>query len=137
MIHEFYAKLRQSPIAPMFTERSPEEAEDRSASFFIRVLGGDDRYHQVYGAPRMRARHLGFRITEAHRQIWLQLFFDVLDHPQGFTFPSQYKQEFKDYLDIFSRWMVNSSENSSEDSSEKSSENSSEDSSEKSSEDSF
>ena len=108
MIHQFYEGLHNSEIAPMFSRSSHERSVERSSAFFIQLLGGPtDEYRRRYGAPRMRARHLPFVITEERRKIWLQTFFETLHHPRGFTFPPEHLDDFKTYLDTFSRWMLN------------------------------
>lgn len=107
MIWEFYILLHQSPIQEMFSRRPIEESAERSSAFFIQLFGGPQTYRKRYGEPKMRARHLPFRITEKHRIIWRDTFFQVLDHPQNFYFPKEHIEEFKLYLDTFSRWMVN------------------------------
>ena len=111
MIDEFYTHLEKSSLAPMFSPSTHERSVARSSAFFIQLLGGaKDFYTKKYGPPRMRARHLPFVITEQRRQVWLKTFFYTLDHPQGFVFPAPHLSDFKEYLDTFSKWMVNSSE---------------------------
>ncbi|MCY4443332.1 MAG: hypothetical protein OXC44_00820 [Proteobacteria bacterium] len=108
MISEFYHALHQSSIKEMFQKRPIEESIARSSAFFIQLMGGEQIYRQRYGEPKLRARHLPFRITEEARKVWLATFYDVLDHPQTFSFPPHHLKEFKTYLDTFSKWMVNS-----------------------------
>ncbi|MCY4380413.1 MAG: hypothetical protein OXC40_02435 [Proteobacteria bacterium] len=107
MIIQFYSALKQSAISPMFERRSFDEAVDRSAKYFCQLLGGPPLYQKKYGPPKLRARHLPFVISESSRQIWLSTFYDVLEHPKGFTFPREHLEEFKEFLNTFSRWMVN------------------------------
>lgn len=107
MIREFYGKLHTSPIKAMFAGRGLEESVARNSAYFIWLLGGPPLFQEQYGPPRLRARHLPFIITESSRQIWLDTFLDVLDHPQGFTFPREHLDNFKQFLRTFSKWMVN------------------------------
>lgn len=109
MIGEFYEKLLNSPISPMF-KTDIKTAVDRSASFFVQLLGGPAYYNSKYGSPRMRMRHLPFRINEKHRLIWLECFYQTLDNPQSFDFPPSELSDFKEFLDEFSKWMVNSAD---------------------------
>ena len=106
MIGEFYGRLKESSIAPMFV-RDISESVDRSASFFVQLLGGPAYYNTKFGNPRMRVRHLPFRINEESRLVWLKCFYETLDSPKKFNFPSEHLDEFKQFLDDFSRWMVN------------------------------
>ena len=106
MLRDFYLKLGASAIAGMFP-RELLRASEKSALFFIGLLGGPPLYAETYGAPRMRARHLPFRITEAHRREWLACFDSVLEQPELYDFPRQHLEGFKKFLEGFSAWMVN------------------------------
>jgi len=106
MLRDFYLKLGASAISGMFP-RELVQASEKSALFFIGLLGGPPLYMQTYGPPRMRARHLPFRITDAHRREWLSCFDAVLEHPERYNFPQQHLEGFKKFLEGFSAWMVN------------------------------
>ncbi|MDQ3234656.1 MAG: hypothetical protein M3Q07_22860 [Pseudobdellovibrionaceae bacterium] len=109
MLRDVYEKLGASAIAGMFP-RELVRASEKSALFFIGLLGGPPVYMQTYGPPRMRARHLPFCITEAHRREWLACFYAVLEHPERYQFPEEHLEGFKRFLDGFSGWMVNTDE---------------------------
>lgn len=106
MLEDVYREIEQSPIRSMFP---PDMilASQRSAAFFVQVLGGPPMYHQLYGNPAMRARHLRFPIDESARQIWLNCFHRVLEHSEKYNFPDQHLDGFRTFLDEFSKWMVN------------------------------
>jgi hemoglobin len=109
MLRDFYLQLGESAIAGMFP-RELARASEKSALFFIGLLGGPPIYMETYGPPRMRARHLPFRITDAHRREWLACFYRVLEHPELYQFPKEHLEGFKRFLDGFSGWMVNTVE---------------------------
>ena len=107
MMSDFYVELGKSEVRSLFPSNL-EEASRKSAAFFIGLLGGPPIYVEKYGSPRMRARHLPFEIDESARQVWLSCFKRVLhDADVKYGFPLQHLQGFKDFLDSFSRWMVN------------------------------
>ena len=107
MMSDFYVELGKSEVRYLFPSNL-EEASRKSAAFFIGLLGGPPIYVEKYGSPRMRARHLPFEIDEPARQVWLSCFERVLhDADIKYGFPPQHLQGFKDFLDSFSRWMVN------------------------------
>jgi hemoglobin len=107
MMSDFYKELERSEIRPLFPSNM-EEASQKSAAFFVTILGGPPLYLQKYGPPRMRARHLPFVIDEQARQIWLQCFDKTLEAADvKYQFPLQHMQSFKDFLKSFSAWMVN------------------------------
>ena len=106
MLEAVYAELEQSEIRPMFPD-DMRAASQRSALFFVGVMGGPPLYAELVGPPRMRQRHLPFRIDEPARQIWLDCFKKVLERPEDFAMPPAEVPGFIDFLEAFSAWMVN------------------------------
>lgn len=111
MLEDFYQELAQSEISGMFPVNVPggmKEASKRSAAFFVSVLGGPPLYHQLYGPPMMRKRHMPFEIDEASRQVWVATFRKVVDSGlEKYSFPAEHLPGFYEFLESFSRWMVN------------------------------
>jgi hemoglobin len=107
MMSDFYKELEKSELRPLFPP-DMEEASKKSAAFFVGILGGPPLYAQIYGPPRMRARHIPFEIDEHARQVWLACFDSVLEAAdRKYQFPMEHMQSFKDFLVRFSAWMVN------------------------------
>src|ERR1041384_350445 len=107
MMSDFYKELENSDVRHLFPA-DMEEASQKSAAFFVTILGGPPLYFQKYGPPRMRARHLPFVINERARQIWLTCFDRTLeDADKKYHFPAQHLEGFKEFLKAFSAWMVN------------------------------
>lgn len=107
LIEDFYRELEVSSIRTMFPADMHESAQ-RSAAFFVQLLGGPPEYNERFGNPRMRARHMPFPITEESRLVWLGCFERVLmNAPEKYGFPRQHLENFRGFLDGFSRWMVN------------------------------
>ena len=108
MLEAFYHELEQSSLRHMFP-RDMVNASQKSAAFFVGLLGGPPLYHQRYGNPMMRARHLPFVIDETARQEWLACFDRVLAlAPTKYNFPAEHLPGFRTFLVGFSSWMVNS-----------------------------
>ena len=107
MMSDLYKEVEKSEVRHLFPA-DMEKASQKSALFFITLLGGPPLYLQKYGSPRMRARHLPFEIDEHARQVWLGCFDRVLeDAERKYQFPPQHLAGFKDFLRSFSAWMVN------------------------------
>ena len=106
MIEDLYSELEKSSIRSMFPE-DMHAAAQKSASFFVFLLGGPPLYQERHGAPMMRKRHMEFDIDETARQIWLDCFHKVLEHPEKYHFPPEHLQQFWEFLEKFSAWMVN------------------------------
>ena len=107
MLEDFYILLEDSPLRPLFPD-DMRTAAQRSASFFIQVLGGPPRYSQRHGPPRMRQRHEPFEIDAAARALWLETFERVLARAEErYGFPPEHLPAFRAFLGSFSGWMVN------------------------------
>ena len=107
MCEDFYVAIEETEIRPMFQENI-REASQKLAAFLVFRLGGPPLYQQKYGPPRLRERHLPFRINEKSRQIWLATFQKTLtDADKKYNFPMQHMASFWMFLEEFSAWMVN------------------------------
>src|SRR5262249_12441550 len=107
MMSDFYQELETSSIRRLFPV-DMKGASEKSAAFFVTLLGGAPLYAQRYGTPRMRARHLPFVIDESGRQVWLACFNKTLEGAtEKYQFPAQHLEGFKAFLESFSAWMVN------------------------------
>lgn len=107
MLEDFYRELEQSPLRSMFPQ-DMVAASQKSAAFFVGLLGGPPLYHQRYGPPMMRARHMPFPIDGQARQQWLACFDRVLvDAVEKYNFPEPHLEGFRTFLEGFSGWMVN------------------------------
>ena len=110
MLEDFYRELGSSPIRAMFPQ-DLEASSRKSAAFFAQLFGGPQEYSDRYGPPRMRARHMAFRITPQAREEWLACFERVLGRAvSDYNFPAEHLEGFRSFLRQFSLWMVNTAE---------------------------
>lgn len=110
MFEEFYRELGASAIRSMFPEDLTASSR-KSAAFFTQLLGGPQEYTEHHGPPRMRARHLPFRITPQARAEWLSCFERILARAvDDFAFPAEHLEGFRQFLRKFSEWMVNTAD---------------------------
>lgn len=108
MLEDFYNELEKSSIRNLFPE-DMRKASQKSAAFFVFILGGPPLYQQLHGSPMMRKRHMPFIIDENARQVWLACFRTTLrDADKKYSFPMKHFDSFWNFLDKFSGWMVNS-----------------------------
>ncbi|MEZ4656916.1 MAG: hypothetical protein R2911_05040 [Caldilineaceae bacterium] len=102
MLADFYRELEKSSLRHMFP-RDMVKASQKSAAFFVGLLGGPPLYHQRYGNPMMRARHMPFIIDEPARLEWMACFDRVLaEAPARYNFPAAHVAGFRAFLDGFS-----------------------------------
>ncbi|RJF73223.1 globin [Deinococcus cavernae] len=78
LIGRFYARVGRHPeLIPIFPANLTLTAQKQEA-FLTGFLGGPPLYHQQYGHPRLRARHLPFQITPARARAWLACMREAL-----------------------------------------------------------
>ncbi len=107
MVSDFYDLLVQSEIKELFPKNpiALEKAKEHSADFFIQICGGPDYFNQNRGMPQLNRRHRPFKITAEGREVWLDCYKQVLIKQ---NLPGEVLLSFWNYLDVFSKWMVNS-----------------------------
>lgn len=107
MINDFYDLLVESEIKELFPKNpiALEKAKEHSADFFIQICGGPAYFNKNRGQPKLNQRHQPFKITAEGREVWLNCYKSVL---QKINLPGDVLLSFWNYLDVFSKWMVNS-----------------------------
>ena len=74
LVAAFYRRISGDDLlGPMYPEHDMEGAEERLYLFLCFRFGGDTRYTEQRGHPRLRMRHMSFRIGEAERDRWVEL----------------------------------------------------------------
>lgn len=107
MINDFYDLLVESEIKALFPKNpiALEKAKEHSADFFIQICGGPMYFNKNRGKPQLNRRHLPFKINPEARIVWLNCYKEVL---LKLDLPEEVLESFWNYLDVFSKWMVNS-----------------------------
>lgn len=107
MVSNHYDHLVESKIKDLFPKNpiAIEKAKEHSADFFIQICGGPMYFNKHRGRPMLNKRHLPFKITAEGRTEWLNCYKPVLEK---LDLPENVIQSFWNYLDVFSKWMVNS-----------------------------
>ncbi len=107
MVSDFYDLLVESEIKDLFPKNPIvlEKAKEHSADFFIQICGGPKYFNQNRGMPKLNQRHQPFKITSEGRDAWLNCYKLVLEK---LDLPENVIESFWNYLDVFSKWMVNS-----------------------------
>jgi hemoglobin len=71
LVTRFYSGVEKDPILrPMYPENL-EESIRWTALFLIQFCGGPAEYSEKKGHPRLRMRHLPFKIGVAERDAWV------------------------------------------------------------------
>ena len=109
LINDHYDLLAKSEINNLFpkNEKGLNKAKQRSADFFIQMLGGHPYYKKKRGEPKLVDRHMPFKITPTARIIWLKCYQQLL---VKLDLPKHAIISFWNYLNVFSVWMINTPE---------------------------
>jgi hemoglobin len=79
MVAAFYQHVRTDElIGPMYPKNDWAGSEERLAEFLLFRLGASTRYEEMRGHPRLRMRHITFKIGIAERDRWLELMTNAM-----------------------------------------------------------
>ena len=74
LVAAFYAQVPADDIlGPMYPKADLHGAEERLRDFLVGRFGGPRRYEERRGHPRLRMRHMPFKLDQAARDRWVQL----------------------------------------------------------------
>jgi len=80
MTAAFYKRVREDDlVGPMYPQADWEGAEDRFTEFLLFRLGASTRYLETRGHPKLRMRHITFKIGIAERDRWLELMTAAME----------------------------------------------------------
>jgi len=76
----FYSRMRNDDlIGPMYPDDDWVGSEERLRDFLLFRFGADQRYLVKRGHPRLRGRHMPFKIGLAERDRWVSLMQEAAD----------------------------------------------------------
>lgn len=110
LVHRFYVGVADDPLLrPLYPEADLSGAERRLRTFLEQYWGGPRTYSDERGHPRLRMRHVSFRIGLAERDAWLRHMRDALD---SLGLAPEAERQLWDYLVMAAHSMVNSDHDS-------------------------
>ena len=108
LVREFYVRVAQDPVLlPLYPADDMAGAEDRLRMFLVQYWGGPGTYSELRGHPRLRMRHMPFRINPEARDHWLECMSGALD---TLDLSPQHRAMLWDYLQRAAYAMVNTFE---------------------------
>ena len=73
LVADFYTGVAADPdLRPMYPEEDLGPAQRRLRMFLEQYWGGPTDYQELRGHPRLRARHMPFKIDRDARERWLK-----------------------------------------------------------------
>jgi len=105
LVGAFYRQVPQDDIlGKMYPPQDLAAAEQRLRDFLIYRFGGPQRYIEERGHPRLRARHLPFRIDQVARDRWMQLMNNAFAEA---ALPTDVEQFLGAFFEQMSTFMIN------------------------------
>ena len=105
LVHRFYEGVEDDPLLrPLYPEEDLSGAEERLRLFLEQYWGGPTTYSEQRGHPRLRMRHVPFKVNPAARDRWLHHMKVAVDE---LGLPPQQHEMLWDYLQRAAFSLVN------------------------------
>ena len=105
LVRAFYEGVRSDEVLwPMYPEEDLEGAIQRLTGFLEQYWGGPGTYSEERGHPRLRMRHLPFKVNPDARDRWLLHMKAAVD---SCDLPPLQRATLWDYLERAAHAMVN------------------------------
>ena len=80
LTHYFYQEVKKNQeLRKLYPEEDLAPAEERLFLFLLQVFGGPQTYSEQRGHPRLRLRHLNWKIDGKMRNHWLNAMLSAMD----------------------------------------------------------
>ncbi|MGV0848801.1 globin [Mycolicibacterium phlei] len=109
IVARFYELVAEDEILrPLYPEEDLGPAEERLRMFLEQYWGGPRTYSDQRGHPRLRMRHMPFRIGFLERDAWLRCMHTAVASIDSETLDDAHRKVLLDYLEMAAHSMVNS-----------------------------
>nr|WP_219818710.1 globin [Mycobacterium kansasii] len=109
IVSRFYEQVAEDEILrPLYPENDLSGAEERLRMFLEQYWGGPRTYSEQRGHPRLRMRHMPFRITPIERDAWLRCMHTAVASIDAQTLDDERRRELLAYLEMAAHSLVNS-----------------------------
>lgn len=106
LVNTFYDLVFAHPtLAPLF-KTNKELIKEKQRLFLTQFLGGPSLYSDIYGHPKLRARHLPHAITEKDAEAWLSCMSSAIS---SLSIPEELKDKLFNRFISTALFMVNKS----------------------------
>ncbi len=110
VVARFYELVADDEILrPLYPEQDLTGAEDRLRMFLEQYWGGPRTYSDQRGHPRLRMRHVPYRIGPLERDAWLRCMHTAIAEIDAQTLDDAHRRALVDYLEMAADSMMNSS----------------------------
>ena len=106
LVRKFYDEVQRDPVLwPMYPHQDLDGAIHRLSTFLQQYWGGPTTYSDERGHPRLRQRHVAFKVNPDARDRWLSHMRTALDE---IALPPLQDSTLWDYLERAAHSLVNS-----------------------------
>lgn len=104
----FYAEVaRDEILRPMYPEEDLGPAQRRLRMFLEQYWGGPHTYADERGHPRLRMRHVPYRIGPIERDAWLRCMETAIAEVSADLLDDEHRHTLLDYLNRAATSLVN------------------------------
>ncbi|MBD0324273.1 MAG: globin [Aldersonia sp.] len=108
LVGRFYEEVaRDEVLRPLYPEEDLGPAERRLRMFLEQYWGGPRTYSDERGHPRLRMRHMPFRIGYLERDAWLRCMHTAVDSIEPEILDEPHRKALLDYLEMAAHSLVN------------------------------
>ena len=108
MVARFYQLVADDAILrPLYPDDDMDGAEERLRMFLEQYWGGPRTYSDRRGHPRLRMRHIPFRIGAAERDAWLRCMQVAVGEIDAQTLDDDHRRTLLEYLEMAAHALVN------------------------------
>jgi hemoglobin len=104
LVEEFYNGVERDPVLRPLYPQDLTESKRHLSLFLIQRTGGHGTYSQERGHPRMRGRHMPFKIGVAERDAWLVNMNDALYKVEEFA---AHRAVLNEFFIEFATFLIN------------------------------
>ena len=105
LVTAFYNQVPADDIlGPMYPAEDLPGAEQRLRDFLVGRFGGPQRYIESRGHPRLRMRHMPFKLDHAARDRWVQLMDKALEEA---ALPAESTAALREFFHHMATFMIN------------------------------
>lgn len=108
LIAAFYRQVPGDDVlGPMYPKADIPGAEERLREFLIFRFGGPPSYIEKRGHPRLRGRHMPFKVDTRARDRWMQLMSNALAEA---ALPAEAEQVLRPFFEHVATFLINQPE---------------------------
>ncbi len=107
LVEAFYAGVEIDPVLRPLYPDDLTDAKRHLALFLVQRFGGHGGYGEARGHPRLRMRHLPFRIGEREKDAWLRCMNAAVDAVPAFA---PFREALRAYFAQSAAFLVNHAE---------------------------